>query len=153
AIARAICARHDVLGCVILGYAAPSDERMDPLVKTELARDRDLGGDCDHGDAGACEAALAMQFPNFQGSSGVEAKQNALRAAACRAGVLVGCIALIEELDLCRFEAGAARCADKRIAEWKKFENTERLAALDRVRGDCDRGDAEACETLPGRAI
>jgi phosphate transport system substrate-binding protein len=155
-IARAICARHDLVGCVVVAYAAPrvSGERdEEPVVKAELARDRDLGSECDRGDASACEAALAMQFPNFQGSSGVEEKQNALRAAACRAGVLDGCVALLEGLDLCRFEAGAARCADKLIAEWKHYEDRDHLDALDRVRGECDRGDAEACETLPGREI
>jgi len=157
AIARTICARHDMVGCIVTAFATPrydqSDRREEPVVQAEIDRHRDYTAECERGDAAACEAALAMQFPNFQGSSGLEARQNALRAMACRAGVLSGCVALLEKLEECRFEAGATRCADKVIAEWKKYGDTDPLGALERVRAVCDRGDAEACETLPGREI
>jgi phosphate transport system substrate-binding protein len=146
-IAKALCERRDAMGCLVGALS------RDEASKAAMKKLPDPDEACGPGDPGACEAALAMQFPNFQGSSGREARQRDLEDRACRAGVLAGCLALLQGVENCTYEPGASRCVDKLVREWKKYESDDRLHALAEVTAACDHGDAQACDVLPGRQI
>ena len=68
AIAKALCDRRDPLGCIVGALA------RDEASKAAYEKLPDPEEACGPGNASACEAALAIQFPNFQGSSGREAR-------------------------------------------------------------------------------
>jgi len=146
-IVKALCERRDSLGCVLGGLSG------DEASKEAFRKLPDPEQDCGPGNAAACETALAIQFPNFQGSTGAAARQDDLEDRACRAGVLAGCLGLIEAVRSCTYVPGASRCVDKLLREWKKYESEDHLHALAEATTACDRGDAKACDILPGRRI
>jgi hypothetical protein len=150
-LGRKLCKRGQVYGCFVLQF-------------TMVPRDRDRGqtrenarvaalferaeADCLAGDTGACETEVILE--SFLGSEGSD--HRTINGAACKQGVLFGCAELVRWGSDCDDEDADCLAAD--VARWRaEYPDTPKLLGHDRLDEACRAGDADACRSLPGRAI
>jgi ABC-type phosphate transport system substrate-binding protein len=108
---------------------------------------------CEAGEVRACEGYLTLSGMAFSQSGTVEEKRRAATAVRCADGHVASCGELIEEVTGCGALADPQPCVDRVVDDWSQRYGTDELQALERLRGWCKAGDAQACKALPGQAI
>src|SRR4051794_26626593 len=147
AIPARLCDRGDQVAC----WFASLFGVRDPSAFTA-----DLATLCTAGDRKACEGSVEFDFGDVGTVGDVLARPRPL--AACDAGAADGCASLFAELwPYCSAHdtAPGTACVEKRAAEWKATggDPTPLLVAWQQVQALCARGDAKACDWVPGKEL
>jgi TPR repeat protein len=149
-LAGAMCDRGSTMGCFAAIFLGVRDDSK----FTGKASDK-----CEHGDAEAC---LLVGAFNFSGSSSVEKAETRAREKACELGVMEECSKMFEHA--CEGAKSAMACVEnaeqdalhETDADTKKLreDNAQHLRiTMMRLGTECDGGDVDACEGLPGREV
>jgi TPR repeat protein len=148
ALAGDVCtAARDHLACLL--FMMLSDDDAIPPIAREVLLDRKAS--CDAANLDVCEAKV-QAGSSGDGTAAQEHRQR-LVASACELGVIDACVELLRPLTDCLYSAGQVECGAAVRASWVADQDRGLRDAAARLDAACDRGDADACDALPGRAI